>query len=541
MTDKRFSLGLIALVALAMLVLPAMAVTNVINPGGDVFIGEQGLNLTGALGGATQVAWFSATANPASANPDAVMTITDPNAFYVGPSDFQGKTGNWYQWFGAPPAGAVAFNAKDPALDIKVWDSTVAKDVTGKSVTKGDLVNFRIESNLYSIFLRPGYDQATDGYVTIKVKTSDGGVYAALVGPDGEVTLVNQNVNNNPWYWPEATASTTNGWKTNARDAANNDLYKSGVYTVYAETNVNKIKDNYKDPSGNDYTGKTVTSLKTVTLSSDTVKIEASKDSIVRGNPFSVTITGAPNTKYKVWVKGTSQMSGKPDDQPPRIVNIQDNVFQDPEAGPYDIGNYAFQASGSKLIYGYDENDKYIGDVPEYVKDTAGEPVMHGVQYYAEAKTSASGTRTIEWTTTKDTKDKKYTFHVERQTDDGQYKTDDVDVKVEKGAVTVVASGDMSYYLGEEIKLSGTNSETDKTYLFITGPNLPPAGGQLYPDPRVPVDVNVPESFIYADVLDDNTWSYKWVTSSLNIDAGTYTLYAVSNMATKAEDRKSVV
>ncbi len=44
---------------------------------------------------------------------------------------------------------------------------------------------------------------------------------------------------------------------------------------------------------------------------------------------------------------------------------------------------------------------------------------------------------------------------------DGQYKSDEVDVKVEKGTVTVVASGDQSYFLGQEVLLSGTNSESD--------------------------------------------------------------------------------
>ena len=58
-------------------------------------------------------------------------------------------------------------------------------------------------------------------------------------------------------------------------------------------------------------------------------------------------------------------------------------------------------------------------------------------------------------------------------------KSDEVDVKVEKGAVTIVAAGDQSYYLGEEIKFSGTNTETYKTYLFIIGPNLPDQGAQI--------------------------------------------------------------
>ncbi len=62
---------------------------------------------------------------------------------------------------------------------------------------------------------------------------------------------------------------------------------------------------------------------------------------------------------------------------------------------------------------------------------------------------------------------------------DHDYKTDQVDVKVEKGAVTIVAAGDQSYYLGEEVKFSGTNTESATTYLFIIGPNLPPNGACL--------------------------------------------------------------
>ena len=49
----------------------------------------------------------------------------------------------------------------------------------------------------------------------------------------------------------------------------------------------------------------------------------------------------------------------------------------------------------------------------------------------------------------------------------------------QKGAVTIVAAGDQSYYLGEEIVLSGTNTESYQTYLFLIGPNLPTQGAQI--------------------------------------------------------------
>jgi len=270
------------------------------------------------------------------------------------------------------------------------------------------------------------------------------------------------------------------------------------------------MKDQYTAPDGSDYTGKTISAVKSVQIATDQVKIEANKDTVVRGNPFSVTITGVPNAEYYLWTKGTGSMTGMPDDQPPMILSAQSNVKQDAAAGPYEIGKYQYEGGAGKSIK---------QDVPD-------DPDYHGTKFYALTKLNSSGTRTVEWATSKDTKDKKYTIRVERKSG-SQYKSDEVDVKVEKGDVTIVASGDQSYYLGEEVKLSGTNSETDVTYLFITGPNLPTAGGMLKA-PRTEVNNDQPESFDQADVQDDDTYEFKWQTANLEMDAGTYTVYAVS-------------
>ncbi len=83
-------------------------------------------------------------------------------------------------------------------------------------------------------------------------------------------------------------------------------------------------------------------------------------------------------------------------------------------------------------------------------------------------------------------------------------------------------------YFGDTVTLSGTNNETDNVYLFITGLNLPFNGG-LLTDPRRAVNQYVvPLQFTTTDVNDDNSWEYKWQTANLNIDAGTYTIYAVT-------------
>jgi trimeric autotransporter adhesin len=511
---KRLSLIVIACVALALLILPASAAVNQIAQGNDVFIGELGINITDCVGGATQLAWFAAGSSPATDVPNYVKSVGNAANFYVAPSDFVGRTGNWYQWTGASPAGAAAFNVLDPSIDIKVWDQKTVKDVSGKSVPAGDFLNFRIESNLYTIAQRPTYDPATNGQFTIKVKTADGFVYNALFqSTSTSISLLKVSVSQQPAYWVNPNNVNSIGWNTGVLDTQGARMYKAGVYTCTVECNVNGIKDNYVAPDGSAYTGKTVSAARTVTIATDTVKVEASKDSVVKGNPFSVTITGKPSTPYYMWVKGTGQMSGDVNDRPPFIIPDQEGLTQDNVNGPYTIGSYVYQGGAGNTI-----------------KDDVPDKPSNGTIYYGLVTLKDTGTRTIGWQTTQETKDKKYTIRVELRSGvapNYEYKSDEVDVKVEKGTVTVVAAGDQSYYLGQEVKLSGTNSETDTVYMFITGPNLPSVGGTLI-DPRARVIDGDPFSFTTASVLDDNTWEYKWQTSNLNIDAGTYTVYAVA-------------
>lgn len=510
----RFTVVMMVLIAMAIMVLPTSASIKQISVGGEVFLGEKDLDITAAIGSSTQIAWWQPGTNSQTEQPADIEQVTNAKAFYVSPDIFVGKTGNWYKW----PKGnetELAFAIKEPALNLKVWDGTANEDVTGKAIPVGNYGNFVVETNMQSIISRSGY-AAADAPFKIRVKSADGGVYQKLVGNNGkEWNLVALEVNEQLWYWAgsgtDHTAPASNdGWYTSADDKYGNRMYKAGVYTVWAECNANKMKDQYVAPDGSAYTGKTISAVKSVTIATDQVKIEANKDTVVRGNPFSVTITGVPNAEYYVWAKGSSSMSGLPDDQPPMILSVQDNVKQDDPAGPYEIGKWQYEGGAGKSVK----------------QDVADDPDYHGTKCYALVKLSTSGTRTVEWKTTKDTKDKKYTIRVERKSGN-QYKSDEVDIKVEKGSVTVVASGDSNYYLGEEVKLSGTNSETDVTYLFITGPNLPTMGGTLKA-PKQEINNDQPASFDTADVQDDDTYEFKWQTANLEVDAGTYTVYAVS-------------
>jgi hypothetical protein len=115
-------------------------------------------------------------------------------------------------------------------------------------------------------------------------------------------------------------------------------------------------------------------------------------------------------------------------------------------------------------------------------------------------------------------------------------------VSAETG-VTISAQGDQSYYLGEEIVLSGSNYNSDFTYLFITGPGISPNGGKLI-SPLKDVVSGDPGSFESVQTKPDKTWEYTLYTYSLGINPGPYAIYAASQPKTAAQltgvDNKSV-
>ena len=371
-------------------------------------------------------------------------------------------------------------------------------------------------------------NSATDGFINVFVKDESGAKYTSLyVNGYGSTAQSTQRLfpTGSPFYF----GTSDNYWVTDYVDSTGQYAYPVGTYSVWAESALNNMKDNYKN-NGADYTGKTVSAVGTVTLISDTVKIEANKDSVVRSKSFSVTVTGKPATNYTIWVKDTNSMDSSYDEQPPMVQFNQEKVYMDTSSNAYNgihpIGNYAYENGAGATVW----------------DNVASGGAWNRTRYYANITTSSSGTRTVEFVTTNWTKAQKYTIHVEAYIG-GDYKSDEVDINVEKGAVTIVAAGDQSYYLGEEIKLSGTNTETYKTYLFLVGPNLPSKGAVIFnADPRNAlygstfspsktskgVINNDAETFKAVDVNGDNTWSWKWGTANYALDAGTYTIYAVS-------------
>ena len=299
--------------------------------------------------------------------------------------------------------------------------------------------------------------------------------------------------------------------------------YKSlpGEYEFYAEININGMKDNLGE-----IVGKTISKTVKLSVEKESVKITADKETVIRNNAFSVKIEGNPRLYYIVWFTDVSSYNY---DEVPAFIKNQEDA-------PHNNMRYSYAKNTE-----YKSSGKTVADdlpLGTYVAGPGGHDYTGN--YFIDTRMGDDGTRYIGIMTNEKTKDTTYTIRVQRAIGPNDYGNgyeldmqlyDTVKVKVEKGAVTVSASGDGSYYLGEEVTLSGTNTDSDEVFLFITGPNLPVAGGKI-DDPKSSPKTKAESTMI--NVKTDDTWEYKWDTSGSVLDAGTYTIYATSDFALKS-------
>ncbi|MDH7593941.1 MAG: MEMAR_RS02690 family S-layer glycoprotein [Methanomicrobiales archaeon] len=495
--SKGIGIAMVALLAMVMLVLPVSAGITTINPGDTIFIGEQGLNIEAAVPDDWIAYW--APGQSQAETPYTINVATQKTSFYVDPSEFTDRTGDWYSWNGTSNNG-TAFKVQTPSIDLKIWNADTGKDVSDKSVVRGAFLTFRIDSNLHPINTRAGYVNNTDGFLTIKVKDPVGSVYTVVVGEGGDenpLTKLPLNVSTMTSLWfPDGNTVATNYWDTEAQTDTTY-IYKAGSYEVWVEADPNSMKTNW-----NSATGKVVSTHRTVTIADDTVTITANTDSVVRGDDFSLAITGRPNSDYVLWIDGTS---GAVCNEIPAIKRGQAGVS-------------------------VEDDDAYYY---EYKADTrVSDSAANCTGAYAMVTLDDSGKRTVGVSTSSTTNDKTYTFRVQDNRTYTVAKWDTVKVKVTKGAVTIDAEGDKVYYVGMDIKLFGENTDSERVYLFITGPNLAPNGANLDNTSQASINDDA-NTFHVEDVKSDNTWEYTWATSGVGLDAGTYTVWAVSQPKNK--------
>jgi len=210
---------------------PVNAAINTISQGNTVFIGEEGLDISAAMGPDSQIGWWTPSADIATTSPGKTIDLRGRiTTFMVTPSEFSGYTGNWYRINNQGKVNGVAFLVADPQLDIKAEDTTVDVNPQLNWIPSGDDIQFKIDSNLAQIYFQRG----TPPLITIHVQTPDGSEYSALYNADGMPTSI------------EAIPVTSTPYVTGPIwNMGNPGLYAPGTYTYWAESNVNRMNDNY--------------------------------------------------------------------------------------------------------------------------------------------------------------------------------------------------------------------------------------------------------------------------------------------------------
>lgn len=216
-------LSCIPVLILLSLVLPAMAAWGTISAGEWVFIGEEGLDITetGITAG-SQIAYYG-QGGSVSDVPAAQVTVADPSSFYVMPSVFLGKTGPWF----ILPENKLAFYVGDPTIQVRVVDYTSGFVVGSDAiwVPKGDIVGFRIDTNLWVFSRRQG---CTGVPLIIEVTGPGGLSFSSLGGYRlGDVVVSTPTFESGPV------------WATGSGE------YPIGDYTVSVRCEANEMHDNY--------------------------------------------------------------------------------------------------------------------------------------------------------------------------------------------------------------------------------------------------------------------------------------------------------
>ena len=410
------------------------------------------------------------------------------------PSQIRNETGVWYNNLNKNTADIVYIYYPEITLSAELAESTGdsidgSKSIDGKSINTNTSIHFLIDApKLADVDVTDGVSVVNGkriSQVKIVFTTPVGGKTSIFGYKSGSNQTVENQSNFN-------AINLTNIQTTTDAVVAGTDAV-AGTWTAQAVF----VKPN----TFKDYASKS--NSISFNLQSTALNIVTSKDSIIRNNPFTVTISGDTKKKYAVFLEG-----------------IDTN-----EVNPYiPEGQIGLKYYVSENVCGYKAMNK------------------SGQYTAAVFETDASGKRIIQFNTDAATKDKIYTVRVAEiasqdeqispspvvtkvdKLDGGDYDT--VKVKVDKGGVTVTASGDGHYYIGSEITLSGTNTDSDNIYLFITGPNLDENGVSL----KTVGNGNIPayKNAQPVSVKTDGTWEYKWDTSNSGLDTGSYTIYATS-------------
>jgi PGF-CTERM protein len=478
---SKISIIVAAIVLVALLAAPAAArgtIIKTVAAGDTIFVYETGLDISALDGqGGTDPLFLTKYVDDDITKAQIKeIPIGNPASFDVLASQVASDYGVYYpvDAGGANISRAIRIRPMSTTLGV-VLNASHVDSVDGKSVTRDTKIAFKIGSEYGYLYRISKTNLAALAIVDIEITTPGGGKIREFQN----INLANINLSSAEFYtdtgpdngtWPTTSDRTGRG----AIDLTNAE---AGTYSAIIKMNVSPWA------SRSNLDSNTVT----FTVLSKPITITTNKESVVRGNNFVITVTGESKKYYLVYIKDQGGV-----DYPLMTLG---------------------QASVNQVIQAVDTAK---------VTDEAGR-----YQTFANVTTAADGTRAVQFDTNSTTDDKKFTVKVVDPADTSKYDT--VDVTVEKGTVTATYEGTGTYYLGETLKLSGTNTDNETVWLFMTGPNLA-TNGVSVADGETESVTGTASTFKEVDVNTDDTWSYKWDTSQLTqtLDAGTYTIYVVS-------------
>jgi len=534
-----------------------------IQQGHTIFFGEEHLDVTDCMDNNHYVVALNALHNVT--DHIKIEDVTDFNL----PTDKEETF--WYQATGPlQPVydlngePVLAFTTQEPVLEYEIWN--LNNDMkANSSVQRGTVLQFKFSTttNLEDITTRLDWQEQRAKVISGEAPyESLGYVNVGLTAPDGQrlLELMTLAINDgsikieptknlvlgswrsgestdiNPapaWVWPknyDSLSGDPRGWMTGWRDAGTgvetDYNYKLGTYDVTAVCNVNNMFKNRNREGFTWDSGK-------VELTAREIRVEVSAPvGKSRDAQFTATVTGMPNTLYEVFIfdECPPKITGKICDRPPFIVGdravlMGKGIELDPIVGPYPIGTRLVVdccTQGMNIRQAVPSGDAF---------PSKGENVFEkGTRYYAQVRTGPDGKVTVPFWI--DTTVGPGTYTIQAQ--DILYNQKSVvTITVPQGTITGATKdpagvAKTEFYLGDEIWIDGTNSDSNMTYIWLTGPGLNPCGVNLFS----PLDSNDPVRAVVFDTKDGiaNYWRVEpnWDTGAVPIGEGKYTIWMAS-------------
>lgn len=524
-------------------------VINQIPTGGLIFQGEKNLSVIECTKYGGQIFPFVLGMNPDTGalisikidNPDD-YSVT--NTGFAGPVNFYLAINSTQYFIDSNGNKILAFTITVPSLKNTVISADDCGSTGSSTYYRGQLMRFAIITNLAEISNRLDYAKY-NGYVNFDVTTPDGDILTELMtmkpetGSVEEVptTLLDVNVNDPiSWYWPRNDCPTPPyscvGWWTEWRISTTGQesdyKYKLGNYNVKTQVSVNGLA--ISDDLNFNLAEKPLNIATTYNgVPTSTVNRRDAK--------FTATITGLPAHKYQIFIYDDCppKLTGKICDRPPFILGDRaalraKNVFlddPDPQSGTYLIGQ-------KTVVDCCKEGTTIRQSVPSgdvYPSKGDWEILEDGTRYYAEVTTTCInniGTASIDfWVDTTVKPGSSFTIQVQ---DENSGQKAETNVTINPGPMTISmtdthdnANGNV-FYLNDELKIEGTNSDSNTTYMWLTGPGLNPCGVNIR-------NISNPNPEIIR-VLDGEWPNWKvlpnWLTNDTPIGPGNYTLWVAS-------------